>query len=352
MKMRFTLTVALLCPFFLIAQPTITSDWIGKAGEEIVSVFTLEVPDEGDVGADKSWDFSTVTADTISIEFKYVNPDTTPYFASYPNSNSCMFVPEFGIYLYFKLDNSIWELHGNAFSSAEKIFQDPQTQLMFPMNYEDNFSDDFASTQAAFGVTTFGTGNTKVTADAYGTLTLPGGTFDDVMRLKVIEETVDSTDLGLGIVEKIHTSTTTYIWYSAAHPGPLCIRDYSKSFQVALVPPLPPDTLFMDPDSSFQYDPSASSSAVPYFTTDAFNLEITPNPFVNSLNLNFNVENGQKLKFELQTINGHVVHTEDMTAFPGQNNFGINVQGLSAGSYIAILKGESEGSIKRLVKIE
>ncbi len=350
--MRFTLAVALLCPIFLMAQPTITSEWIGQAGEEISAVFTLEIPDIGDAGADKSWDFSNVTPDTISLDFKYVDPDATPFFASYPNSNSCLAVPEFGIYLYFKLDNDSWEFHGNSFGMTQLIFQDPQTQLTFPMTFEDSFSDGYESTEASFGITTYGTGNTKVTADAYGTLTLPTGTFDDVIRIMTVDESVDSTDLGLGIVEKIHTTTTSYIWFNADHPGPLCIRDYSESFQVALVPPLPPDTLFMDPDSSFQYDPTSGFSAVPFFTAGAFELEVTPNPFVSNLNLNFTVENSQELKFELQSMNGQTVYSEDYTATQGYNNLEINVQGLPAGSYIALLRGKNEGSIERLIKIE
>jgi Secretion system C-terminal sorting domain len=352
MKMRFTFAVTLLCPVLLAAQPTITSDWIGKAGEEVSSVFTLEVPDIGDAGADKSWDFSNVTPDTIALDFKFVNPDTTPFFASYPNSNSCLAVPELGIYSYFKLDDSAWEFYGNVFGITQLILQNPQTQLMFPMTFEDSFSDDYESTREIIGIFTFGTGNVKVTADAYGTVTLPTGTFDNVMRIKTIDESVDSTDLGSGIFEKVHTTSTTYIWYSADHPGPLCIRDYSESFQVALVPPIPPDTVFMDPDSSFQYDPTAGLSAVPYFTTDAFELEVVPNPFVSVLNLNFTVDNGQELKIELQTINGQVVYSQDYNATQGYNNLEINVQGLPAGSYIALLRGENEGSIKRLIKIE
>jgi hypothetical protein len=337
---------------FLMAQPTITSDWVGKTGEEIGSVFTMEVPNVGDAGADKVWDFTNVTPDTIDFEFKYLDPATTPFVDSFPNSNSCLAVPEFGIYLYFKLNSDLWEFHGNALGISQQVYQDPQVQLMFPMNYEDSFTDDFASTLVSFGVVQYGTGTTTVTADAYGTVILPTGTFDNVMRITVLEETVDSTDLGLGIIEKIHTTTTNYIWYSADHPGPLCIRDYSESFQVALVPPLPPDTLFMDPDSSFQYDPTAGSSAVPYFIADAFELQVSPNPFSSELNLNFTVENGQKLKFELQTMNGQVVYTEDYTATQGQNSLQIHVQGMPAGSYMAILRGEEKGSIKRIVKID
>ncbi len=351
--MRFTLAVALLCPFILMAQPTITSDWVGKAGEEISSVSTLEVPDAGEAGADKSWDFSTVTPDTTRIDFKYVNPDTTPFFSSYPNSNSCLSIPEFGVYVYSLLDDNVWETHGIATGFFQKIYQDPQAQLMFPMNYEDSFTDEFASTEVILGITIYGTGNTKVTADAYGSVSLPGGTFDNVMRLMVVEESVDSTNLGMGgLVEKIHTTTTTYIWYSAEHPGPLCIRDYSETFQVGLWPPLPPDTCYMDPDSSFQYDPSATSSGIPYFSIDAFELEITPNPFASQLNLSFIVDNSQDLRFELQAINGQTVYTEEITASPGLNQLNIDVQGLPSGSYVAVLMGHNEGSIKQLVKIE
>ena len=352
MKMRFTLAVALLCPMFLMAQPTITRDWIGTSGDEISVLFTVEVPDAGTVGADRSWDFSTVTPDTIRFDYQYVDADTTPFFDSYPTSNSCQSLSDFGFYQYYEIDDDAWEYLGNAFSSILQIFQDTKTILMFPMNFEDTFSDEFASTLSAFTVIKYGTGNINVTADAYGTVILPQGTFDDVMRLQVIEESVDSTDLGSGIVEKIHTSSVSYVWLSRAHPGPLCTRSVTETYQVALVPPIDPDTLFMDPDSSFQYDPTATTSALPYFTTGAFNLKVTPNPFVNNLDLNFTVDNGQKLNFELQTINGQVVYTKNISAVPGQNNFNINVQWLPTGPYIAILKGADEGSVQQVVKIE
>jgi hypothetical protein len=352
MKLRCTLAVTLLCPVFLMAQPIITRDWVGTPGDEISVLFTTDVPDAGPDGANASWDFSSVSPDTTQFDYLYVDPDTTPFFNSYPNSNLCQFLPDLGIYSYYKIDNTSWEFLGSAFGMFLNIFQNPKTTLIFPMNFEDSFTDDFSSTTSFFGVTTFGTGNVQVTADAYGTLTLPTGTFDDVMRIKLIDEAVDSTDLGLGIVEKIHKTNITYIWLSSVHPGALCTRNVTESFQVALVPPLPPDTLIRDPDSIFFYDPTATSSAVPYFTNNAFELEVTPNPFVHNLNLNFTVDKGQDLKFEMQTINGQVIYSEDISSAPGYNNFVINVQRVPAGSYIAILRGEEEGSIRRLVKIE
>ncbi len=240
------------------SQPTMTRDWVGSPGDEFSINFATSVPAEGSRGADQSWDFSGIVGDTITARSSYYNVGDTPYADEFPESNLALGIDAFGLFSFLSVDNNIMEDLGNGNPFSLSKSSDPRTILEFPLSFGDSFSDSFASSVSGFGVTTFTKGTLTATVDAYGTVELPGGTFENCLRIEVIEESVDSTDLGLGIIEKIHSTVTSYYWYTADSPGPLCYRDFTESFQVAIVPPLPNDTMALPSDSAFVFDPKAS----------------------------------------------------------------------------------------------
>jgi hypothetical protein len=220
------------------------------------------------------------------------------------------------------------------------------------MGFEDTFTDTYASSSTFFGVTTFSRGTITGEADGYGTLILPNGTFDNVIRVKIVDESVDSTDLGLGIVEKVISTTTTYFWYSAVHPGPLVIREASEGIQVAIVEGLPNDTIAIDPDSSFSFDITATTSSNEFFQTNAFELGASPNPFTEQLNLSFAAQRNEQLEFELRNSLGQIVMRRNINAISGSNQLNFETGSLPPGAYVAILKGEDKGSVIRILKTE
>ena len=288
----------------------------------------------------------------MSLGFEYVDPATTPEGQSFPGSNICLAQGTFGIYGYLSIDDDKFENYGSSFLTSQTIYSDPETELVFPMGYEDSFTDDYAYSASLFGVTTYGTGTVSGEIDGYGTVILPNGTFDDAVRVKIVDEGVDSTDLGLGIVEKLVTTTTTYFWYSSAHTGPLCYREYTEGIQVAIVEALPNDTIAIDPDSSFAFDPTATTSSATFLQEDAFELKASPNPFMSQLDLTFTAERAGELHFELHNNLGQVVISRSINAVQGQNSINLVTGSLAPGTYIAVLAGDNEGSVKRLLKSE
>lgn len=353
MKAYFASIVAsLLLVSLSIAQPTVTRDWIGKLGDEVVVTFSTEVPDPGPSGAAQTWDFSGIEGDTIALGFAFIDPIGTPYFADFPNSNISLSQSKIGIYGYLEISDDRWEDWGSAFTTTSTVYDDPQTEMVFPFDYQDSFTDDYSYITDLFGVNQYGSGSVRVEYDGYGTLILPNGTFDDCVRIKVTDSGVDSTDLGLGIKEKIVFESTTYFWYSRAHPGPLCQRDYSESTQIAIVDALPNDTMALDPDSTFSFDPSATSSGLTYFKADAFELSMSPNPFTESINLAFTAEESGMLEVELKTINGQLVYSQRISAAPGANNITVNPPDLPSGNYLLILRDNNQGAIRKAVKID
>jgi hypothetical protein len=288
----------------------------------------------------------------LALKFDYIDPAGTPAAASFPMSNLCLAQQTFGIYGYLAINDSRLENYGSAFLTSETIYSDPETELVFPMTFEDTFDDTYISSFSQFGVTTYTNGTIRGEADGYGTLVLPNGTFDEVIRVKIVDESVDSTDLGLGIVEKIISTSTSYFWYSSVHPGPLCIHEYSEGIQVAIVEGLPNDTIAIDPDTSFSFDPTATTSSVEFYQTDAFELIASPNPFSSNLDLTFTSERAGRLEFELRNNLGQVVIQRVIDSVIGQNSLNLDTGTLPAGAYVAILKSKDEGSVRRILKTE
>ncbi|MDX1406501.1 MAG: hypothetical protein R3330_00160, partial [Saprospiraceae bacterium] len=213
--MRQLLTFFMACmPFVLAAQPTITSNVVAQIGTEITTEIAEDAPDPGPAGANVEWDFSDIMKEdsAVTVSFIYVPSDTTQYYNSFPESNVCLYGIGFGSYNYYLHTNEKLEDLGNAFGNFRLLYTDPRTIVEFPFTFGSAFTDDYATTSQIAGVNMYGWGTVQASGDAYGRIRLPESDFDNVLRIMTMDERIDSTDLGLGIIEKVHTTTTSYIW--------------------------------------------------------------------------------------------------------------------------------------------
>ena len=362
---RLTWIVLALCPAFMLAQPTFTQDWLGKPGEFTAAREASEIPDWSASGADVSWDFSGVTpADTAAFGQLYVIPDTTPFFSDFAGATHCQFTQyideEFGpikSYVYSKATSANYVTAGRKLTTSmgaiTTTYADPETLIEFPLTYQSQFSDTYHGTRNLAGLaSTQFAGEVTIDADSYGTVELPGGTFPNCLRVKSVTDHVDTTDLGLGITEETHVITTTYLWISLAHPGPIASYSEVESYAVAIIPPLPPDTSETAYDTSFSWDPTAVSSGARYFQPEAYTFEANPNPFNDYLTLSFALEKPEEMRFELQTINGQLVFTQVIPGIQGLNTETIEPGSLPPGTYVAVLRGKEKAGIRTVIKVE
>lgn len=353
MKWRIAIIGLLLAPLYIEAQPTVTRAWIGQIGSEVRSQQVVDDVGPGMAGAQVEWDFSTVTNDTILSGFVFVPADTTQYYGTFPNSNLCSYTPVVNVYNYLYIDDEKLEDLGVALTGFALVYSDPLTLIEFPFTYGTMSNDSFANTSVIAGITIYGSGNVEMTGDAYGTLHLPGATFNNVLRVRRVETSEDSTDLGSGYVEKILHTDTSYIWLSADHQGPLCQHSKSSETQVGIF--TAPDTILLDTmhlgtSTFFSYDPTATSSTVRSFHENAFDLHISPNPFVDELTLTFNLVEPDQMHVEVQSVQGQVLYRKRVNALSGSNTVTITPGTLQPGSYVIILKGASEGTSRKVIK--
>ena len=144
-KHYISLAVALLVTInlSLIAQPILTGPNTNPQIGETYKLYDIDVSsfDEGNSGANVTWDFSSL--DTISSSsFTYLNPSTTPYYSSFPNSTVASGAT--GSYEYNYTSTTEFRREGLIAGTTIMAYSDPQTFLEYPFTYNSSFVDNFS----------------------------------------------------------------------------------------------------------------------------------------------------------------------------------------------------------------
>jgi hypothetical protein len=194
----------LLSSAALMAQPVINSSDFAVPGDKFyMATDTVTNPSPGAAGASATWSFGTLVANTMdTVVF------ATPTNVAFPTSNLSLQTAT-GSELFFDKSSASLEALGffgdpvGAGLALSVALDNPLTVITFPSqlgvtfvdtSYADVIISDVPPDLAAFVDTLRVIRNTNVTStiDAYGTLTIPKGTFNDVLRQKYVEYTVDS----------------------------------------------------------------------------------------------------------------------------------------------------------------
>lgn len=215
---KLTLFIFLISSLSLVAQPTIdiaivptigTATSFYKAGDH--KLFT-----PGVAGTNVSWNFTNLDTTLGSHNTAAKLPSNTPFAVNFPSS--CNYAVEFddifgSEYLYTKLDNSNWESYG----TMNAIYSNPEKLMSFPFQYNSFFKDTFNDADGDFR------GFKNVKADAYGTLTLPTGVFNNVLRVNSTDTLIEITLRGFNNVpeDSIFFEGQSYTWYSPTHSAPI-----------------------------------------------------------------------------------------------------------------------------------
>lgn len=216
----------------LLGQVVITyNNHAPQVGQTVVmkSLFgdftPLEI-DPGTPGANKVWNFSTFVGDE-EFSTSFINPAQTPFADSVAGTDiniaSEFSDEETNGYAFFSVNQQGMSVKSFGLMESGLPFSyneyDPAPKLMtFPFAYENTYStygeiiysygEEFSMVNKVW---------TTVTADAWGTLTNPTGTYNNVLRVK--SQSIDSSFTYISgqppFVDGYET--LDYSWYSADH---------------------------------------------------------------------------------------------------------------------------------------
>jgi len=231
MKKMFTILL-ILGGFDLMAQPTFTSANEAAAGTTFTYVFVdSSTAQPGPAGANVTWDFTSVVPNGTSHTDEWIIPAGTPYAANFPGSNLVQQTIDTAgntVYLYHTSSPTMTELNGMGFNAGGSPFimnySNSQIIREFPATYNTTLSDNFAGSaslvQGPVTINIYRTGTYSYTADAYGTLITPAGTYTNTLRIKLNQYITDSiTFSGFPIPPQMNYNiSTTYFW-ACTNPG-------------------------------------------------------------------------------------------------------------------------------------
>ncbi len=280
--------------------------------------------DPGSSGANVTWDFSALGVAENEIDYEVVLTDGLDGVANFPLSTKAWIASPDGLgdlIFYMGVENNAMLEYGSYFSidgsTAEFNYSDPQKRYDSPLDYEDTGSDDIAGSLTAGGMElSVFTGDIVYDVDGYGTMIMPEGTYNNVLRVKTIQEELHDLSI-MGVVQ-----TTTLIGYSyfvEDYPLPVLIIEDSESYVFGEL---------VDEFSSTTH--LISYNGVPLnieeLTIDN-SILIYPNPSTDHINIKMNYEGFADLK--ILNIDGKTVRSQLM-----QSNTKVNVADLIPGYYI------------------
>lgn len=344
---KSTLLFALFALFAgsLVAQPTLqmnvlpdigTTVWLQEADTNSVA--------QGNAGPNQTWNFTGIQAlsGTPATQYLYLAPSSTPaQFASvFPAANYAIKInSDTVVYGYAKKEANQYSFLGIKNAFIAQVYSNTDIQLK-NLSYNGSFQDDYTNTSdAGTGVIFYGKGSRTVSYDGYGTLQMPGGTFQNAMRIKSVSLQIDSAEFsGLKIISE--TDITTYDWLVANQPGVLVSVYYTHTISTTYFPGFPPQVSDLGTTKAAYY---LSSSTTGTFDRprELQGLAVSfagPNPAADQLALKITTEKSiPDLKMMMTDISGRVFETRSVATFPGENMLTLEIGDLPAGAYFLTL---------------
>ncbi|HVA98265.1 MAG TPA: hypothetical protein VNG53_05165, partial [Bacteroidia bacterium] len=211
------LSATLLSALASAAQPTLTEANTSPIIGDIFSNNATNYIAPGSSGANQTWDLSSMTT-TSTTTTNAVTPSSTTYGSSFPSSTIAF--SSTGAVLYWKVSSTAEQTYGIAQGSTVISYSNPEDYLRFPFTYSNTYTDTWAATFTSGGYPYLRSGSTTVTADGYGTLKLPSGTYSNVLRVHFLENYQDSTNIG-GSPYIITYQDDEYLWYLPPNHQPI-----------------------------------------------------------------------------------------------------------------------------------
>lgn len=277
----FLLILALSSNVF--SQITLTDSYNPVPGNSMKTVNCDTTIVQGNAGANQSWNFSGIVLMDSSFQ-NWVATSSTPYSSQYPSSNVAARDGTEDFYTFYASSSSELTEYGYGGSGTIMTYSDPEILLQFPFTYNSSFTDNFSGVQNGGGLVGYRNGTVSAVCDAWGTLTLPSGTYSNAIRIKYVVQINDSNSAFTSVF-----NSTYYQWYIANTKFPVIEIRYTNIIFNG------------NPVSAFKfvsYNPSNPTIGITQINSnvaDDFRLSQNyPNPFNPSTKIKFDVTSGDR----------------------------------------------------------
>ncbi len=296
------------------AQPSITRAGVDRTNVPVTfrsDDFTATSISAGPAGANITWNFSAYSGVNVVTTTTNACPGQANCFR-FPAANRITKPSQAEVYDFSSMTDTEATMLGSYFGPAmgegTSTYTDPLIEYKFPITYLQQFDDNYQFNVVSAATNTSESGQVSFTADAYGTVITPVGTFSNVIRVKRMRT---ATQTMPGSLQASYTNES-YQWISQNEGVVLSFAINSFTFNGTT-----------NTTKSLSYlVPGALSTA----ETDNRQADISvyPNPGEDRVTL--------KSKEEIKKIT--VNSLDGKTVLTAENNRSIDISGLPKGVYI------------------
>lgn len=288
---------------YLTGQPTLqypqNTPVIGDVTQiQFVSPTGLDL---GTAGPDVNWDFSELVL-LYGGEIVAIDPTTAPAGGDFPAADVALSMGD-TIFTFAQTQSDGYFYLGSQSTTGTfpslLIYSDSRTFLKFPFTYNDTYFDTYAGVVTTAAATVHNSALTEMTADAYGTLVLPNGTYTNVLRTMTIDAELDSVFVGGMFLKSFPLVRTQYSWFAADSKGPLMSVEIMENTGLGTV------------DTVAYY--TTSGSGIGDLPDNAVSsLNVFPNPANDHVNVSFALSGNWSVDISIVNQVGQVVQKRDV----------------------------------------
>ncbi|UTW62337.1 T9SS type A sorting domain-containing protein [bacterium SCSIO 12741] len=315
------------------AQLTLDSADVIPASGTSITYYEADNPEgvsEGSSGVDVIWDFSDLTpADSFDMDFE--NPQTG--ILGDPDHTTLTAVRGFQRIPYRSTPQALYLMGDLDGLTRVEYGSDSLLHISFPMAYNDLHTTSYDVEYGLLGNRRVGTYNVQV--DAIGTLHMPYGYLNDVLRLEIEDMYVDSALIG----GNTSVNNRYYeFWQKGAPHYVLRIEQENDGGQTSTT------VIYQGKDQIVE---GRNPTSVQFADSRKGELQLYPNPAKDQFQLKWNASTLESL--ELMIINGlgQIVKQQSLEE---NGQVTVDIQELPAGMYQVKLMGSETHFTQRLIK--
>lgn len=256
------------------------------------------------------------------------------------------------MYYYYQTKDSLILLgHENSLNKHENT--QPITQMIHPLNYGQKTISEYKSQGLYSGVSPVSSeGEIRIEADAFGIMILPSGdSINPVLRVKTEQTIYDTSGYDNPVVEiDKGRMMRSYKWYAKGYRYPIfetiesiALNNNEKLFTTAFFYP-PQEHLYLDTDPEnlalleeyWRFTEKYASEEGNLTDSDSKQRNYTfyPNPVVDILTIEYELEQSSPVNIILATVVGKVVRNINKEQQLGKQMEYIDCSNLSQGIYL------------------
>lgn len=332
---KVPLALAMITSAALQGQTLDISNFTPILGTNYINYYT-DYQTPGLSGSGQVWDLSQLSANDNMLS--YFNASSTNYPASAYYAGSTTVHDQNTAQLFYSYSDSGVYFHGTSVPDYDlrMIYQTPLLMVPFPCSFNNTWTNTYGGHWMGNTLDSIhSTGTNILTADGSGTLIMPYGTVQNVLRLKSVSTQVDD-HLGLG---SSNSQVVTYMYYKPGFSEPLIqMSNYVQSGY---------DGAYQD---SVLWWLDGATIGVQEAVAQAIGLDILPNPTKGPASLVFS-STGAVMSLAVVDATGRTVHRASLKPQAlGIGTYPLDLTGLPAGLYTVYLtSADGQRGSRRLV---